>query len=673
MNLRTGVRVVVLLILLPLIGMAQLQRDSVPLKPWPAPLFWQPTEAENRAASEQPYMAADQINATTPPNSLVFVGMTPCRVADTRTGSGFTGAFGPPSLVGGGSRTFPIQSSMTCAIPSIAQAYSFNITLVPLGFVDYITVWPTGQVRPNASTLNGYVNTVIANAAIVPAGTMGSVDVFASQAADIIIDINGYYAPQTGITLAGGTNAAPSLSFASDPSTGIYSGGPGHMGFTSGGITRMTINAMGDVLMGANATAALTLSGNTVNSQTQYNLQGSRILGTSPFSLYAGLSAGTLSTGAENAFFGYTAGTNTTTGGENSFFGSGAGSSNQTGVYNSFFGSESGFSSTGTGNSFFGRRAGQNVTSGTANSIFGESAGTNLTTGSSNTFIGRNTGPAAAQPNIANATAIGANARVTQNNSLVLGGITGINGGTDTSVGIGTTAPTTTLDVTNSDSQIRFGDTAADSGGYLTSTEASQAIISGGAKWNGSAWVAKNSSASLLEQAAGAINFFSNSGMAVGATFTPTERFGVSPTGIVTITGLAGSGTTPLCRNASNQISTCPSSIRYKTNLNDFNSGMNLIRRLHPVSFDWKESGTPDFGLVAEDVEKVEPLLVTRNDQGEVEGVKYDRIGVVLVNALQEQQRQIESQQNQINEQKELIETLKRLVCMQNSGVELCR
>jgi endosialidase-like protein len=644
MNLRTGVRVVVLLILLPLIGMAQLQRDSVPLKPWPAPLFWQPTEAENRAASEQPYMAADQINATTPPNSLVFVGMTPCRVADTRTGSGFTGAFGPPSLVGGGSRTFPIQSSMTCAIPSIAQAYSFNITLVPLGFVDYITVWPTGQVRPNASTLNGYVNTVIANAAIVPAGTMGSVDVFASQAADIIIDINGYYAPQTGITLDKGTAAAPSLSFSGDPGTGIYSGVNGTLGITTGGTSRLVVTAIGDVQMSGNATAAGTLSGNAVNTQTQYNILGNRTLAGNNFNLSAGWNAGTPSAGSENAYFGNYAGTSNTGGSNNAFFGSGAGYTNQTGLYNSFFGAGAGFYSTGNSNSFFGNDAGQNVSTGATNSIFGVGAGSNLTTGSSNTFIGYSTGPFSQQPDIQNATAIGARARVTQSNSLVLGSINGLNGATaNTSVGIGTTAPTTTLDVTNAASQMRFGDTAVDSGGYLTSTETSQAIISGGTKWNGSAWVAKSSTASIVDQTGGTFGFYSNSGMAIGATFTPTQRFGVSPTGIVTITGLAGSGVTPLCRNASNQISTCPSSIRYKTNLNSFSSGMDLVRRMRPVSFNWKEGGMRDVGLVAEEVAEVEPLLVTHNDDGEIEGVKYDRITVVLVNAIKEQQQEIET------------------------------
>jgi hypothetical protein len=213
-----------------------LQLDSVPLSNWDAPMYWHPSVVESKDAvarqlltgNSRTYTASDITpDAQTPANSLVFVGMTPCRVVDTRTGSGFTGAFGPPSLVGGVSRTFPVQSSTACTIPSIALAYSFNITVVPPGFLDFITVWPAGQPRPNASTLNAYVGTVIANAAIVPAGTSGSVDVYASQNTNLIIDINGYYAPQTGITLAQGTAGAPSLSFVGNAGTGIYSAVPG--------------------------------------------------------------------------------------------------------------------------------------------------------------------------------------------------------------------------------------------------------------------------------------------------------------------------------------------------------------------------------------------------------------------------------------------------------------
>jgi len=125
---------------------------------------------------------------------------------------------------------------------------------------------------------------------------------------------------------------------------------------------------------------------------------------------------------------------------------------------------------------------------------------------------------------------------------------------------------------------------------------------------------------------------------------------------------LAGGGTTQVCQNSPFQLAVCSSSLRYKQNIGAFGAGLNLVKRLSPITFNWKQSGMKDFGLAAEEVEKIEPLLVTYNSKGEVEGVKYDRVGVVLINAVKEQQRQIERQnqrndslQKRLNEQGEII------------------
>jgi hypothetical protein len=134
-----------------------------------------------------------------PPGSagaLNFYPLTPCRVVDTRAvgGSGLTGAFGPPQMTAGSARSFPIPTS-TCGIPATAQAYSFNFTVVPPGPLNYITTWPTGQAMPLVSTLNDLSGTIVANAAIVPAGGNGAISVFVYSATDLVIDINGYFAP----------------------------------------------------------------------------------------------------------------------------------------------------------------------------------------------------------------------------------------------------------------------------------------------------------------------------------------------------------------------------------------------------------------------------------------------------------------------------------------------
>ncbi len=119
---------------------------------------------------------------------LQFYPLAPCRVADTRPNS---------SLAAGGSRSFAMRG--VCGIPTNAQAYSMNVTAVPPQGLAFVTAWPTGQARPNASTLNAFDGSVVPNAAIIPAGTNGEISLYASDATDLVLDVNGYFAaPGTG-------------------------------------------------------------------------------------------------------------------------------------------------------------------------------------------------------------------------------------------------------------------------------------------------------------------------------------------------------------------------------------------------------------------------------------------------------------------------------------------
>lgn len=127
-----------------------------------------------------------------------------------------------------------------------------------------------------------------------------------------------------------------------------------------------------------NGTAAGTLTGNIVSATTQFNIGANRVL-SNPGSdnLFAGVSAGAVTTGGFNSFFGAKAGRLNGTGVSNSFFGTEAGDKNTSGNGNSFFGDRSGFSNTtGERNSFFGALAGTSTTQGRRNSFFGYASGT---------------------------------------------------------------------------------------------------------------------------------------------------------------------------------------------------------------------------------------------------------------------------------------------------------
>jgi hypothetical protein len=128
------------------------------------------------------------------PGALYFYPVTPCRVADTRSGSAFNATFGPPSLVGAATRDFPLPDS-DCGIPQAAQAYALNLTVAPSGALGFLTAWPAGQTLPLAWNVNAPATGLVGAGAIVPAASDGSISVSASDPTDLLIDVNGYFAP----------------------------------------------------------------------------------------------------------------------------------------------------------------------------------------------------------------------------------------------------------------------------------------------------------------------------------------------------------------------------------------------------------------------------------------------------------------------------------------------
>ncbi len=125
--------------------------------------------------------------------ALQLVPVAPCRLVDTRNNS---------PIQGGTSMAFNVPQLGGCGIPSTAAAYSLNVTVIPHGPLGYLTLWPTGLDQPVVSTMNSFDGRIKANAAIVPAGYQGAVSVYASNTADVVLDIDGYFSPVSGSTLA---------------------------------------------------------------------------------------------------------------------------------------------------------------------------------------------------------------------------------------------------------------------------------------------------------------------------------------------------------------------------------------------------------------------------------------------------------------------------------------
>lgn len=483
-----------------------------------------------------------------------------------------------------------------------------------------------------------------------------------------------------------------------------------------GGVRVFHINGSNNVSAGAGAGASL-LNGR-FNAFFGFDAGAANLSGRD--NSFFGNEAGSQNTASNNSFFGSLAGRSNTSGTLNAFFGVQAGIENIGGSNNSYFGAGAGLSSTSSGNSFFGSSSGFSTSSGSENAFFGASSGFANTTGVQNTLIGTNS--SVGSNNLQNSTAVGYRAQVSQSNSLVLGSINGVNEATaDTNVGIGTTAPASRLHVNgavfvtgprtstpsgnamtlSSDAtadtiqsfgnrplsfnpagnNVGIGETAPETRLHVSSGSNTQLMleVTSGRKWVLGNMSGNNGNFEIRDHTGTQLSRFTiNSDGNIGAgTQAPTDRLDVNGTLRVRTLGSAGSDS--LCRNASGQISSCSSSLRYKENIFRFGRGLDLIRRLDPITFNWKGNGALDLGLGAEDVAAVDPLLVNYNEKGEVEGVKYDRIGVVLVNAVKEQQEQIASQTAEIDQLKQRLELQRReiaelraLVCSVTPNAGIC-
>jgi hypothetical protein len=162
-------------------------------------------------------------------------------------------------------------------------------------------------------------------------------------------------------------------------------------------------------------------------------------------------------------------------------------------------------------------------------------------------------------------------------------------------------------------------------------------------------------------------------GAAVGGTTSKTAIGGIFGASI----GAAG---TVVAVNASGQLGTTPSSARFKTDIDPMGKSSEVIFSLKPVTFHYKgdETNLPCFGLIAEEVAKVNPGLILKDKEGKPFTVRYEQINAMLLNeflkehqTVQELKSIVAKQEATAAQQQKQMEALTATVQKVSAQVEL--
>jgi hypothetical protein len=115
--------------------------------------------------------------------------------------------------------------------------------------------------------------------------------------------------------------------------------------------------------------------------------------------------------------------------------------------------------------------------------------------------------------------------------------------------------------------------------------------------------------------------------------------------------------------DSSGHLGTLTSSVKYKNDIQAMDASSDVLFALKPVTFKYKPEldpqGTPQFGLVAEEVEKVDPALVAHDEQGKPYTVRYQAVDAMLLNEFLKQHKKVEAQGAEIQALRQEIEKLR--------------
>src|SRR5204862_3949400 len=115
------------------------------------------------------------------------------------------------------------------------------------------------------------------------------------------------------------------------------------------------------------------------------------------------------------------------------------------------------------------------------------------------------------------------------------------------------------------------------------------------------------------------------------------------------IFGATSSGGAAVFVNTNGRLGTMTSSARFKDEIKPMNKASEVLFALKPITFRYNKdidpAGSPQFGLVGEDVEKVDPNLIVLDKGGKRYSVRYDAVNAILLNELLKQHIKLEEQQ----------------------------
>ena len=142
---------------------------------------------------------------------------------------------------------------------------------------------------------------------------------------------------------------------------------------------------------------------------------------------------------------------------------------------------------------------------------------------------------------------------------------------------------------------------------------------------------------------------------------------------IAGIFGTAVSGSTVVV-SSTGKLGVATSSARFKEAIKPMDKASEAILGLKPVTFRYKEEIDPDkipqFGLIAEEVEKIDPNLITRDENGKPVTVRYEAVNAMLLNEFLKEHRKAGGEHRKVEEQGRTIKELEGLVTNQQKQID---